>query len=67
MGGFFIVQIPPELELCYNGLYGVLRPVSEVRLMPDRVKQFAALAAALATLWAAIMATVRAIEDLART
>jgi len=35
--------------------------------MVDRVKLFAALAGALASLWAAIIAVVRAIEDLART
>jgi len=47
-------------------LNAVFSPGLEVACMSDRVKLFAALLGAVAALWAAILAVVKAIEDLAR-
>ena len=66
-GLFYSPKATRVLELCYNDARAVLRPVIEGGLMSDRVKLFAALVAALAGLWAAILTVVKAIEALADT
>lgn len=59
--GFFIAQIPPGLELCYNDEKAVFRRFDEVCGMQLSNEHVALVLAALAGLVEAILAVVKAL------
>jgi hypothetical protein len=63
--GFFIAQIPPKLEKCYNDDKAPKSPYLKVVLMAAPFGRYTALVLALAGLAACIVKVVQEFEKLA--